>query len=243
MSGTPCALNWRRAFLLLMLAPAAVFSHTAPPTRKPPSPDGDIAKRATQALLKMPVFELILRDRTLVDALEQFRILSGVNLDVDWKAVEAVGVTADSLVSMRLSKVPAADVLRRILRQAGEDKLGYVIEGNTVHVSTREMLDAVTSLKVYDVSDLAGAADTDEDWLAARMDEIVELVKVSVLPTYWTDNKASIRPFDDRLVVVAPDVVHEAIDDLLLKLREGRTSKHGRQKEASDALVVQPWAR
>ena len=42
-------------------------------------------------------------------------------------------------------------------------------------------------------------------------DELVELIKAVVYPTYWTDNKASIKFYNGNLIITGPRRMHEAI--------------------------------
>jgi hypothetical protein len=103
--------------------------------------------------IRMPEAKLI--DVPLVDAIQFLRDVSNVNVDVNWKALETVGVEKNALVNINLHDVTVAKVLDLSLAQAAPgDLLTWYVDGNVVEVTTRQIADAKMITIVYDVTDL-----------------------------------------------------------------------------------------
>jgi len=240
---------------------------------------------------------------SLRDALEFLRDVSDTNFHVNWKAIEAAGITADTQVNFRLRNVSPRKVLNMVLEEAGGDKLAYYVDEGIVEVTTREVADSIVYTIVYPVQDLLveepeklmngmgmgmgmmmmmgglggggryggggyggggygggryggggyggggsggyggyggfggggmgmwgggmggwgggmggwgsggyGSSGNTKDGKPEKSgDDLVELIKATVYPNYWTDNKASIKYYQGNLIVTAPRIVQEAI--------------------------------
>jgi hypothetical protein len=92
---------------------------------------------------------------TLGDALDFVRDVSGLNIHVNWKALEAQNVTADTPVNIRLRSVSVRKLLNLLLSEAGGgDTLTYFVDEGVIEVTTREMADKKVYTKVYPIEDL-----------------------------------------------------------------------------------------
>jgi hypothetical protein len=92
---------------------------------------------------------------TLGDAIDFIRDISGVNLHVNWKALEQENVTADTPVNINLRSVPLRKALNLLLSEAsGTDALTYYVDQGVVEITTREMADKKVYTKVYPIQDL-----------------------------------------------------------------------------------------
>ena len=92
---------------------------------------------------------------TFGDAIDFVRDVSGVNIHVNWKALEAENVTADTPVNIRLRSVTLRKVLGLLLSEAsGTDTLTYFVDQGVVEITTREMADKKVYTKIYPVDDL-----------------------------------------------------------------------------------------
>src|SRR5690606_8856424 len=81
--------------------------------------DGESAtNRAVFARLRDPI-PVDFNAARLEAVLEYFRNVTGVNLFVNWSALETAGVERDTVVTLQLSNVPAEQALRLVLQQAG----------------------------------------------------------------------------------------------------------------------------
>jgi hypothetical protein len=91
----------------------------------------------------------------LVDAIDFLRDISGVNITVDWKSLEAIGISKNAQINLNLHDVSAGKVLSLILSEAGPgDLLTYYIDQNVIQITTREVADSKMVTIVYYVMDL-----------------------------------------------------------------------------------------
>jgi hypothetical protein len=103
--------------------------------------------------VRMPQAKLI--DVPLGDAIQFLRDVADVNVDVNWKALEAANVSKDAIVNINLHDVTVAKVLDLALAQAGPgDLLTWYVDGNVVEVTSRQLADSKMITVVYDVTDL-----------------------------------------------------------------------------------------
>ena len=92
---------------------------------------------------------------TLRESIDFLRDASGVNIHVNWRAIEAIGVTPDTTVNMRLRQVPMRRVLTMLLDEAaGGQTLTWYLDDGVIEITTREISDSIMYTKVYDVQDL-----------------------------------------------------------------------------------------
>jgi hypothetical protein len=92
---------------------------------------------------------------TFGDAVDFVRDVAGVNIHVNWKALEQENVSADTPVNIRLRSVTLRKVLSLLLSEAsGSDALTYYVDQGVVEITTREMADKKVYTKVYPIQDL-----------------------------------------------------------------------------------------
>jgi hypothetical protein len=97
----------------------------------------------------------------LGDAIDFLRDVAGVNINVDWKSLEAANITKETQINLNLHDVSASKVLSLILSQAGPgDLLTYFIDQNVVEITTRLVADQQMITVVYYVQDLLQPNDT-----------------------------------------------------------------------------------
>jgi hypothetical protein len=87
------------------------------------------------------------------------RQASGVNIHVDWKALNLVGVAQNTPVTLKASGISFARALDLVTEQLGssQDKMGrvyWVIDDGVVRISTGQALNEQLRTKIYDVSGL-----------------------------------------------------------------------------------------
>lgn len=87
---------------------------------------------------------------------EKFRADTGLNIVVQWQALEAAGLDKDAEVTMNLKNVKYDKALQTILDEvgSGEVQLAYEIDEGIVRISTKEDLSRRTVTRVYNVQDL-----------------------------------------------------------------------------------------
>jgi hypothetical protein len=135
----------KTAYALLVAATLAVGS----------SAYGKDQAAQTSVALDRTLHSVNLTNMTLKDALEFVRDASGANVHVNWRAIEAAGVSPDAPVSLKLRDISAKRVLGSILLEAaGGTALTYYVEDGIVHVTTKELADNVMYTIVYPVQDI-----------------------------------------------------------------------------------------
>lgn len=111
-------------------------------------------RKAEKQLKKIVTFKA---DNAALDQAVAFvRDTAGVNIAVNWPALELVGIDHDSLVTMSLTRVPAGQFLELMLDQVSadafdDDKAGYRIDNGIVKISTLRDLRADTFTRVYNI--------------------------------------------------------------------------------------------
>jgi len=95
------------------------------------------------------------------DAIGFLRDVAGVNVTVDWKALEGLNISRTTEINLNLHDVSAGKVLSLILSQAGPgDLLTYYIDQDVVEITTRAVADQKMITVVYYVMDLLQPNDT-----------------------------------------------------------------------------------
>jgi hypothetical protein len=126
------------AFLMLIDARSALSAEVS-------------ARRALEATLPDVRFDNISVD----DALNFLRDVSGANIHVNWRAMEAAGITRDTTINLRLRSVSLRKILGLVLSEAAHGNLlSYYIDENVIEVTTRELADQTMILRIYPVDDL-----------------------------------------------------------------------------------------
>jgi uncharacterized membrane protein YgcG len=132
------------------LAAVVVLGLSSHASAAPPSPSQIITSRSLNATLPDVKFQ----GATLKDAFEFLRDVSGANIHVNWRALEAAGVSPDTLLNVRLKGVPLRKVLNVILAESGTGTLTYYMSEGVIEVTTVELADQVMLTRVYPVDDL-----------------------------------------------------------------------------------------
>lgn len=165
---------------------------------------------------------------------------AGLNLAINWPAIEAVGIDRSTPITLRLRNATARTLLNLALKQAGNGQLAWYVGDGIVHVTTRELSDRALITRVYPVGDLlvtvpdfvvpsvsvggggksssslisgsASRGESDES-MAARGERLCDLVRTLVRPDVWIENGgvASVRYFGGNLIVTAPRDVQNLI--------------------------------
>lgn len=133
----------------------------APPAR----PDKPDARKTRQARSDpTPASrELNFNNVPLSEVVQYFRDISGLNIHVNWRALQAVGVDKSEPVSFQARDITLATALDLMLRgiNAGRDKFSsiyWVVDEGMVRIATGEVLDSEMRTVVMDVADLLAIA-------------------------------------------------------------------------------------
>jgi hypothetical protein len=117
-----------------------------------PAPDAQV-NAATALSRKLP--EVRINGVPLENAVDFLRDLTGLNIHVNWRALELLNVTKQTPVTLRLADVSARRILRALLDETGSgEHLTWYIDEGVVEITTREIADAQLITRVYPVEDL-----------------------------------------------------------------------------------------
>jgi general secretion pathway protein D len=139
--------------------PAAEVWHTLVEQRKgfkaglpPESPANQRVRDALEKTIPEVRFPAI----KFEDALIFLRDLQRVNINPNWAAMEAAGITKTTEINLQLRDVTFEVALRELLTKAAgkEGVLDYMIRDGVIKVSTVEDLSTLKYILVYDVRDL-----------------------------------------------------------------------------------------
>ncbi|HWE03936.1 MAG TPA: hypothetical protein VG326_16145, partial [Tepidisphaeraceae bacterium] len=112
--------------------------------------------RAVQAQLDRALPEVTFDGVGFSDVVDFLRDVSGANIFVNWKSLEAAAVDKNAPVSAKLRNVKFSKALAVILDSVGGGtaKLGYTIDEGVITISTTDDLAKNTITRVYDIRDL-----------------------------------------------------------------------------------------
>ncbi len=111
--------------------------------------------KATQATLDRRLPELRFDNVGFADVIDFLRDVTGANIFVNWKALEAASIDRNAPVTARLRDIPFRKALTIILESVGgATKLGYTIDEGVITISTADDLAKNVLNRVYDIRDL-----------------------------------------------------------------------------------------
>lgn len=92
-------------------------------------------------------------------ALEFLADVSGVSMHVNWKTLQATGITAETPISVKAQSISISRALDLVLDQvnANRDRLSsvyWVVDEGVVEISTGDALNRTYKTRIYDVADL-----------------------------------------------------------------------------------------
>src|SRR4051812_48596008 len=122
--------------LLLCLALAGLWVFTS--GDKSPAPPAQPSNALIHRQLSRPLPQVSFQNVALVDVIDFLQDVSGCRIGVDWAALHAAGVSANSVVKLSASNVCVGDVLADLLPKG--KGVAFVTRGNDLFVSTRAEL-------------------------------------------------------------------------------------------------------
>ncbi|XAL98946.1 von Willebrand factor type A domain-containing protein [Phycisphaeraceae bacterium D3-23] len=174
--------------------------------------------------------------------IDYLRDTTGANITVNWPALEIPRITEDTPVTIALARVPAEQLLKLILEQAGanalkDDKLGYTIVEGIVQISTLDELKTFTEVRLYDISPLLeGKA---EPQRAAAIAEIYDMIHNAVGdPDDWRDESSTLRELNGNLIIKTTPDAHREMAALLQRLMPEEEIE---ERVPSAIPPVNPW--
>lgn len=85
-----------------------------------------------------------------------FTQVTGLNIYVDWRALETIGIDPEDDVTLQLNDVPVKTAIDRVMEQVGDDidRPEWTVQDGMLMVSSRSALSQRTATIVYDIRDL-----------------------------------------------------------------------------------------
>jgi hypothetical protein len=166
------------------------------------------------------VIDFKLSDRPLGEAFDRLRGETGLQIFVNWKALEADGVRRGDPVSLQVRRVHASTTLDLLLRVASPEgpRLGWKVDDGVVHVTTAADLSKNVMIRVYDIREfLAGKGERDK-----KVRALIRLLTDRIEPGSWREHGgsvASLRELQGQLIITQTGENHRAIIDLLESVR------------------------
>lgn len=183
------------------------------------------ANKVALAQLDRQLPELQFDGVGFADVIDFLRDVSGVNIFVNWKALEAVKIDKNTPVSAKLRNVKFSKALNVILDSVGggATKLGYTIDDNVITITAHEPDTGVLISKTYNIKSLVNGD-------PAHTQSLIRMITGSIDPSSW-DGKpggpAVAKGEEGMLVVVQTEKNQKAVANLLEKAGELMKEKSG----------------
>src|SRR5207248_2909964 len=112
------------------------------PVEKKPAAYVEQANDQANERLMKPLPEVNFNGNNFADVIDFLRDVTGTNIFVNWRALEAVKITKEAPVTARLEKVTFAKVLDTVLESVagGKGKLGWIVDEGVITISTADDL-------------------------------------------------------------------------------------------------------
>ena len=180
-----------------------------------------VEEHILETLRSQTHFEFV--DTPLSDVVEYLKDLHGIEIQLDKKKLEELGVAADTPITRSLKDVPLRSALRLILHELD---LTYLVDSDVLLITTQEAADQKLRTVVYPVQDLVVVSQDEDGNPQADFDSLIDMITSTVKPTSWdcVGGPGSIAPFETgmSLVFSQTEEVHEQVQELLEHLRKAR---------------------
>lgn len=165
--------------------------------------------------------ELEFIETPLQDVLDFIRDYHQIEVQLDQKALDDVGIGSDSPITRSLKGISLRSALRLLLRELD---LTYTIEDEVLLVTTPEEAETRLNTVIYPVSDLVVTfRDPSTGETSADYDSLIDLITSTIQPTTWDEvgGPGSIGVYErgGALVLSQTQDVHQAIAAFLETLR------------------------
>jgi len=204
--------------------PATAPISTELPTIALPVTNPGAPTRAEE-MLERRIPDLDLRFITFKEAIDKIGYLSGANIAVRWKSLEAAQVQRDSKIHLHVWNVSVRTALRLVLNMVDDGgDCGFEPTGDVIVVAHRVALQPYAIVTAYNVRDILKAVHDPSAAPDAAGDSIVKVIEDSIAPDTWMNNggtDGSIADLGGILVIRQTSDNHRKIAALLEEIRQG----------------------
>jgi len=188
------------------------------PLRPPAAEPESEANRAARAKLREKRPKVEFSGVRLGSVIDSFRNVTGLNVMVNWYALQAAGTDKTAAITLTLHNVSNEQALAKALSAAGAVRpLGYILDEGIVRISMRLDLDSIHLCRVYDVADLV-ASDT-PGGPGRELKRLRGLVHVAGQPDFQGGSAAMVGWFDRLVIFTGSHRHHARVAELLARLR------------------------
>jgi type II secretory pathway component GspD/PulD (secretin) len=207
--------------------------------------DSDPEAAALMAKVKGTTVNLNVTNQTFAEVVKTLRVQTSFNIIIDPRV--ASEISENPVASLQLSDVSLSQALD-MLRPSGGDDVIWTTRGNIVEFTKKEYVKANLQVQIHNVADLTsgltnfrppqiqlvgpddvqnednplfGGEDEDPIYPYGQVDELIELIKGAVAPSFWENTEgADVRSQGEQtLVVKATPEIQEQVARFLDDLR------------------------
>lgn len=206
-------------------------SRTSSPSRRSPS-DARLEARIRAALDEPTKMEFI--DTPLQDAIEWFKDYHKIEIQLDTRALEDVGVGSDTPVRGSVDGISLASALQLLLDDLDAT---FVIRHGTLLITTNDAAREMSDLRVYDIAELVGPQvdPCEVGEVLQRVLPATLVVQPAKRPSSAADAarvETRIVPFRNLLVIRARLQDHDEIERLLADFKAKLQAKPQNEPDA-----------
>jgi hypothetical protein len=160
-------------------------------------------------------------EESLEDVVTDLQDKCNINIQIDKKALDDVGIRTDTPITKRLKDISLRSALRLMLHELD---LTYMIKDEVLLITTPEVADQLLTTKFYDVADLVVCRNKKGE-LWDDYESLTDAIAATVLPNRWDSagGSGSItgKTYGGTKVVIVSSTpeVHAEIVDFLANLR------------------------
>jgi len=185
-------------------------------------PDDPVEAEIRRTLEKEESFQFA--DAVLEDVVEFLRKITKVNILIDKRALDDIGVGTDTPITFQAQRMKVRDALAHILRPLGAT---WEIRDQILLITSQELSEADLLTRLYPVADLLGRPEGVDAFgdpqRPARFEELATFITQAIIPESWdkTGGRGSIDHLRhiDVLIISQTQEAHEQIATLLGKVR------------------------
>ena len=171
--------------------------------------------------LRRQLTRIQFRAARLVDVMDDLHKTSGLEMDVNWTALERLGISRDTPVTLDLKDVTCSRFLTilcdLVATEAG--RVIYTINKNSISITTREDIAGNAVTRTYDIHDLLQGLG--KHHAEAREQALIKAI-LSIDPNSWRENggqASTVRALEGSLIITQTPETHEHVHALIEHLR------------------------
>jgi len=185
---------------------------------------GTPAERQAEARIRDALLTTITGNwfsQSLEFALIDLRRQLGVDVQMDIKALDEIGISGETEVRAHIGRKTAREALD-ILTRSIDPSLTWTIQGGSLWITTKMAAQGQMSTRVYPVGDLVVLFEGE----FPDFDPLIELIQKVIDPESWDTEggPGAIQPLVVSTVIVCTQTrdVHEQIENLLVAIRQAQ---------------------